>query len=435
MGLSASCRRLLFVACIAFFPGTVWADEQIPFSDALTGDWGGLRTRLQNEGFNFTGGYVSETASNLQGGNQTTVRYTDQFAFGVTLDLNKLLQWHDAQFQFTVTDRNGRNLSSDAQLGNLQQVQEVYGRGQTWRITQLWYEQTYFNQLLDWKIGRLTVGEDSASFACDFMNLTFCGAQPGNIVGSYWYNWPVSQWASRLKLNISGFGYAQIAAYEVNPGYLDRGNAFNPGDPPGRTGALLPLEVGWQPAFDGGRLPGTYKVGVWYNTSQTPDVFVNTQGQPLAVSGGQPLMRTGAYGLYITFIQQLTSPSGSEPNKGLSAFLNATIADRRTATLNSQVAIGIKYSGVFADRPNDDIAFAFGRTHVNSRVATGQELQNSAGLGPVPVQNAEYASEVYYNFRATPWLDLRPNIQYIHNPGGISQTADVILGLKLLLNL
>ena len=29
---------------------------------------------------------------------------------------------------------------------------------------------------------RLTVGEDFASFSCDFQNLTFCGAQPGNLV-------------------------------------------------------------------------------------------------------------------------------------------------------------------------------------------------------------------------------------------------------------
>jgi len=430
-----SYRRFLFVACMVLVPQAVWADDQPAFSDGLTGDWGGLRTRLQSDGINFSGGYVSETASNLQGGNKTTVRYTDQFTFGMNLDLNKLLQMHDAQFQFTVTDRNGRNLSSDAQLNTLQLVQEVYGRGQTWRITQLWFEQTYFNQLLDWKIGRLTVGEDSATFACDFMNLTFCGAQPGNLVGSYWYNWPVSQWASRLKLQISGFGYAQIAAYEVNPGYLDKGNAFNPGDPPGRTGALLPLEVGWQPVFGDGNLPGTYKIGIWYNTSQTPDVFVNTQGQPLAVAGGQPLMRNGAYGAYLSFVQQLTSPFASEPERGLSAFFNATVADRRTSALNSQIAIGIKYAGIFDSRPHDDIAFAFGRTHVNSRIANGQELQNSLGQGPVAVQNAEYASELYYNFQAASWLNLRPNIQYIHNPGGISQTGDFILGLKLLLNL
>jgi porin len=36
---------------------------------------------------------------------------------------------------------------------------------------------------------------------------------------------------------------------------------------------------------------------------------------------------------------------------------------------------------------------------------------------------------------AAPWLDLRPNIQYVRHPGGIDQnTDDVIAGLKLAIN-
>ena len=433
--MSGNYRGFIFAVCIGIFPMTAWAGDPAPFSDTLTGDWGGWRSRLLSDGFNFEMGYVSETAANVQGGTKTGVRYTDQWSFGVTLDLNKLLDLHDAQFQFTVTDRNGRNLSSDAHLGSLQQVQEVFGRGQTWRITQLWYEQAYFDRLLDLKIGRLTVGEDSATFSCDFMNLTFCGAQPGNLVGNYWFNWPVSQWAGRLKAQIPGFGYAQIAAYEVNPAFLTRGKAFDFGDPPGATGVLLPIEIGWLPTFGDGKLAGSYKFGVWYNTSNTPDVFENTHGQALAIAGGTPRGRDGAYGAYISFVQKLTTPSITEPDKGLSGFLNATFADRRTATLDSQIAIGIKYTGMFDFRPNDDIALAFGRTHVNSRVVLGEQLQNGAGLGAVPVQGSEYPIELYYTVHATNWLNLRPNIQYIHHPGGISQTDDVILGLKLSLNL
>jgi porin len=36
---------------------------------------------------------------------------------------------------------------------------------------------------------------------------------------------------------------------------------------------------------------------------------------------------------------------------------------------------------------------------------------------------------------AAPWLDLRPNIQYVRHPGGIdANTDDVIAGLKLAIN-
>lgn len=423
-------RLVLLAIGFAALPRLAEADEPGPFGNTLTGDWGGWRTRLSNDGIDFNLGYTTENAANVQGGTKQGVRYTDQWTFGATFDLDKLLDLNNARFQVSITDRNGRNLSSDEHLGSLQQVQEVFGRGQTWRITQLWYEQAYFNNTLDWKIGRLTDGEDFASFSCDFMDLTFCGAPPGNLVGSYWFNWPVSQWATRLKANVPNFGYVQIGAYEVNPSYLSRRYAFDPGDPPGATGALIPFEVGWVPTFSEAHLQGTYKFGLWYNTSKTPDVVENTQGEPLAISGGRPRQREGAYGAYINFLQKLTNPSATQPDRGLSAFLNVTFADRRTATLDNQVAVGVKYAGPFDSRPQDVIALAFGRTHVNTRVKQVEELENEAGLGPVPLQGSEYVTELFYAIQATGWLNLYPNIQYVHQPGGFHQTDDVILGLK-----
>jgi porin len=134
------------------------------------------------------------------------VAYTDQRTFGTTFDLTKLGVVPGGTIQVTWTDRNGSNLSDDAALGTLQQVQEVFGRGQTLRLTQFWYDQKFIDGVVDWKIGRITFGEDFAAFSCDFQNLTFCGAQPGNLVGNCIFNWPVSQWATRLKFDLQGFG-------------------------------------------------------------------------------------------------------------------------------------------------------------------------------------------------------------------------------------
>jgi carbohydrate-selective porin OprB len=49
----------------------------------------------------------------------------------------------------------------------------------------------------------------------------------------------------RLKTNLTGFGYAQLGAYEVNPNWLRRRYAFYLWDPSGATGALIPGELGW----------------------------------------------------------------------------------------------------------------------------------------------------------------------------------------------
>lgn len=416
---------------IAAAPAVTRADGPQPYSDHITGDWGGLRIKLLNDGVDLDFNYTSESATNLQGGASRMGRYTDQLTFGTTLDLQKLVGVNNAIIQFTITDRNGNNLSTDAGLDSLQQVQEVFGRGQTWRLTQMWYDQNYFNDALDLKIGRLTEGEDFASFSCEFVNLTFCGAPPGNLVGNYWYNWPVSQWAARVKTNIAGFGYAQVGVYQVNPSYLNANGEINFGSPSGTTGALIPVEVGWMPTFGKQQLQGSYKFGGWYNTSREPDPAFNTDGGFISVDGGMPLQHNGAWGAYINFLQQLTKPSAADPNQGLSAFLNFTYADPQTSFLDGQLAMGVFYTGPFNSRPMDQVGLAIGGTHVTSRVANSEDAQNAAGLGPVGVQHTEYAAELYYNARLYNGVYLQPDFQYVLEPGGVSSnTNDIILALK-----
>ncbi len=399
----------------------------------LLGDWNGARTRLLNSGIDFQFGYTSEVAGNATGGQRRQVAYTDQWTFGTTFDLTKLGVVPGGTIQVTWTDRNGSNLSDDAGLGTLQQVQEVFGRGQTLRLTQFWYDQKFVDGAVDWKIGRITFGEDFAAFSCDFQNLTFCGAQPGNLVGNYIFNWPVSQWATRLKFNLQGFGYFQFGVFDANPNYLKVQQSALPVFYSGSTGLLIPAELGWLPKF--GNLQGSYKFGGWYDTSTAPDVVTDVNGNP-AVLSGQPLLQSrGRYGAYVNFLQQVIRPSQANSAGALSLFFNATIADRRTATTDYQIAGGLTYTGPLQSRPEDDIGFAVGTTHVNSRIAFAEELQNLAGLGPVAVQGNEYSMELYYTYRPLAGLQVRPNIQYVIDPGGTGTNSNaLVFGLKTVAN-
>jgi porin len=425
MGFRSTC---LCAAVMTMCAATAWAGAPQPFSDDLSLDWDGIRSEWLDKGVDVRIGYVSETATNVQGGDRELVRYTDQFTFSATLDLEKLLGLKQATFKLAITDRNGNNLSDDANLQSLQQVQELYGRDQTWRWTQFWYQQKYLDGLVTWKVGRLTEGEDFAAFSCEFMNLTFCGAPVGNIVGSYWYNWPVSQWATDLKISLKGLGYFQIGAFDVNSDYLENKYSMDLWRPGNASGVLVPVEFGWLPSFGDG-LKGSYKFGGWYNSSTAPDVVENVNGLPLSIYGGAPLMRHGQYGAYVNFLQQVTAPAG---NRGLSVFFNATYADRRTSTQDNQIAAGLLYKGPFDWRPADELGFAVGRTHVNSRIANVEIEQNATNPGSVNVQGYEYVTEVFYAVHLTRWLDLRPNVQYVAQPGGIARnTNDVIVGLRV----
>lgn len=401
-----------------------------PFTEFAT-DWGGLRSFLRDRGIDIRVNYVSETATNVQGGDRELWRYADQWTFATMLDLDRFFGLQAARFQITVTDRNGRNLSNDAHLGSLQEVQEIWGRGQTWHWTQFWYDQDYLHGLLDWKIGRLTGGEDFADFPCEFTNLALCGPAPGNIAVNYWYNWPVSQWATRLRASFKGFGYVQLGVFEANSRYLPTRNALSLADPGGATGMLLPLEIGWRPVFGGG-LAGSYEFGGWYNSSKAPDAVDNTDRRPLLLDGGKPYEHNGEYGEYVNFVQQLTTVSSSGSARGLSAFFKATRADRRTSRIDSQVALGLLFAGPSASRPDDEIGVGFARTHINSRIGDAEALVDATARTPVPVQGSEYLAEVFYSLRAATWLELRPDIQYVHQPGGIAHTTDdVVVGVRL----
>ncbi|WIW49961.1 carbohydrate porin [Bradyrhizobium sp. 62B] len=364
----------------------------------LLGDWDGTRTRLRDAGVDFQLGYVGEVASNGTGGLRRDVAYSDQWAAGARLDLGRLNLLEGGTVQVTVTDRNGRNLSDDADLGTLQEVQEIFGRGRTARLTRFWYNQAFADGLLEWKIGRMPFSEDFSAFSCDFQNLTFCGAAAGNIVTNSIYNWPISQWASRWKINLARFGYFQFAAFDQNPRYLGTGQALLPVAFAGSTGLLVPAEFAWLPKF--GELQGSYKFGGWYDTSWAADVVSDVNGAPAAVTGLPFAQGRGRYGAYVNFLQQVTRNSAINVRGGLSLFFNATIADRRTSFIDAQVAAGLIYTAPFRSRPNDDVGLGVGTTHVNRRVAWSEMLQNLADQGSVAVQGREVAVEAYYNLPA-----------------------------------
>lgn len=392
----------------------------------LLGDWSGHRLWLQDRGLDLQLGYTGEFAFNATGGIRQEAAYADQYVAGATLDLERLAGLRGTTFQLTFTARTGRNLSDEVTLGTLQEVQEIYGRSQTVRLTQLWVNQSLFSGRIDWKFGRMTFGEDFASFPCEFENLTFCGAAPGNLVPGYIYNWPVSQWATRLRYNIDGFGYVQAGAYDVNPQYASTNDTLLPVFFKGSTGLLVPIELTWLPRLAGG-LPGSYKIGAWYDTSAVNDVVSDINGNPYALTGLQPRRQQGRAGGYLSIVQQLTPLAAWETRRGLNVFLNAVVASDRSSTTDNQVAAGLVYTGPFRSRPDDDIGFAVGMTRVNSRIAASQALANRLGLGPVAVQGAEFPFELHYTFRPVNGLLFRPSIQYVINPGGTGANPNALV--------
>ena len=386
------------------------------------GNWGGVRTDLYQKGVDFQFVYVEEAGFNPAGGLQTRAAQAGQLNLGATLDLQKLIGDPSATFQITIDKREGRNLNHDAGLDLLLQPIEVYGRGDIWRLTQFWYDQKFANGFLDWKIGKVTVGEDATSYPCVFMNLSFCGDAVGRIAGNYWFNYPIGQWGTRLRVNAPE-AYATFGAYQMNPNVLKQSYGFN-FDFNGGDGVLIPVELAWTPAFDGGRLPGIWQFTGWYASQLVTDVVF---GPGLAPVGGR-------YGVSFQMIQQLTHPS-ADPRQGLSFFFTAIQLDRNTSSLDNQITAGLFYHGPFEGSPGDEIGVAVGRTQVNPRVTNAAIQANAILPGSGFVRRAEYPLEAYYNIHVYNGFDVRPNFQWIHCPGGLCGKSDVaVVGVKTVIS-
>ena len=198
--------------------------------------------------------------------------------------------------------------------------------------------------------------------------------------------------------------------------------------PGSSSGVLVPVEFGWLPTFGDG-FKGSYKFGAWYNSSTAPDVVENVFGLPLSVHGGRPSCTTVSTGRTSISCKSSPRPRRIEGSVHFSMQPMPTGA-RPSSTIRSQRGFFIK--GLSTIGPADELGFAIGRTHVNSRIANVETQVNAAHPGSVGVQGSEYVAELFYGVHVTRWLDLRPNIQYIAQPGGIARNAnDVIVGLRV----
>lgn len=432
--------QLSAAAALVLSANAMAADAFSADSKWMTGDWGGERTKLIEQGIDIKADYVGEMGYNAHGGynDDKTGRYSDQFGLGVALDLEKLWGWDNTQAKIQLTNRNGQNISNDRigdpRAGTLSSSQEVYGRGHMVRLTQFWIQHQMFDNKLDVKLGYFGEGEDFNTFPCDFQNLSFCGSQVGNYVNT-WYNWPVAQAAIRVKYNITPELYAQIGAYNQNPSQLEHGNGFKLSGS-GTKGTVIPVELVWSPKVN--NLPGEYRVGFYKSAADAPDVREDVNGNDAVLSGADFRTRSSKKGYWFVAQQQLTTHNG-DTSRGLNIAANATFHDKETNLVDNYQSLMLVYKGPFDARPKDDVGIGVARLHVNDDVKKNSQLLNAAnGVSDydnplyTPIRETEYNVELNYGFHVTNWLTVRPNLQYVVQPGGVDKVDNALVaGLKI----
>lgn len=380
----------------------------------LTGDWGGLRSELHEKGIEIRGGVIYEGFDINSGGIKHGYTGATQSNIGVDLDLGKLTSfWGDARVHVTIDDRHGNDPSADLVGNSYMPVSWSYGTPRT-HWGEVSYDQNFFDRKLNWRIGFYSIGNFFATpgIAGSFVNGGLTGHPITLSSNSGWGNFPNSRWNTHLTLQATPELEVRAGVVIDNSKYSLKDNSWRL-HVDGATGHTYPVELQWKPgSARHSHYPGEYKIGYYYDTADATMV-------------GDRNDRTTSHrdGAYFMGSQKLTD---NAVDGGLSVFAHYTRQSQTTSAVHTWSAAGLVYQGLFPTRPADRVALAYMRASLNEHIVRYQLERQALGLISDPDWQLEQAQELWeasYTFELNPWLTLRPDLQYIVNPGTYSQKA------------
>jgi len=387
----------------------------------LTGDWFGFRNTLFDHGISITGSYTTEPAGNPIGGLRNGSTYLHNFGLEVGFDMDKLLCIPGAKFLVTASQRSGEGLTQE-DIGNAISVQQIFGGGQTYRLIQMRWDQQLLDDQVEFSLGRLSTTSDffSSRFYCDFVMNGICGQptspffnMPNGITA-----YPAAYWGALALFRPTKETYIKSSVYDGDPNHGDDRHGANFGF--GENGVLTVTEIGYKSDACLFGLPGRYSFAGYYHSGDFPDVAEDAFMENLFVSGGTGRIHSGQYGFYLIFEQMLLRNSGRDT--GLNSFVTFVVSpDEDKSVMPFFVNAGLIWEGLIPCRPHDKLDLGFYSAVFSDRLRAGQHGAQLAG------QTSETNLEVNYKVQITPYLHVRPNIQYVIKPNGLSTIDNALV--------
>jgi porin len=449
---STHCVMATVCAAFSLWAGTAHAqnDSEPDFTtnlwtrNTLLGDAGGVRSGLWNLGITFGLQDINEVWGNVSGGVQRGAAYNGATLMSIGLDTQRAFGWDGGTFNISGWNIRGRNIAADNLL-NLQTPSGILASDTT-RLWELWFQQSFLDGKFDVKLGMQSV------------DLEFMTSQSAGLFLNSAMGWPVlpavdlyaggpayplSSLGVRLRAQPGGGFTALLGVFQDNPpggpfnddsqlrGSTRWGGNFNL-----RTGALVIGEIQYalnQPGSGemisgdaAAGLPGTYKLGFWYDSGPFPDQRFDTTGLSLAdpASNGMALFRQNNFGIYAVADQTVWRPEEDSP-RSVNVFARVMGAPGDRNLVNFSVNAGVTMKAPFEGRDDDTIGIGFGIARISGGArAFDRDVAFFAGP-PAFVRTTETFIELTYQFSIAPWWQLQPDFQYVFNPaGGIANPND-----------
>lgn len=406
----------------------------------LLGDLGGVRSRLAGYGVSLGLTETSEVLGNVTGGIHRGAAYDGLTTMSLGIDTQRAFGWEGGTFNVSALQIHGRSLSSD-NLATLQTASGIEADRAT-RLWELWYQQSFLNGRMDVKLGQQSLDQEFivSQNALLFVNTAFGWPLiPSVDLPGGGPAYPLSSLGARLRAQLSSQFTALLGVYNGTPTAR-----FNTGDPQQRnaSGTSFPLNGGaliigeLQFAFpgngglvspsDSSSLPGSYKIGFWYDTESFADQNFDNTGVSLAspASNGTPLLRHGNYSIYAVMDQSIAH-LGDDTGRVLNVFSRVMGAPGDRNLIDFNFNLGLVLHEPIAGRGQDTAGIGMGYGQVGKNASDFDKETQAVNGPPAFRRTAETYIELTYQAQVTNWMQLQPDFQYVFNPGaGIANPDD-----------
>jgi len=407
-GLVAACALL---ACVAGLPARAAGE--------------GLAARGVELGLTYTG----EVMADVAGGMRRGAAYEGRAELDVHADLAKLLDWRGTTLHASAYQIHGYGPSAHY-VGNFMDVSNIEAHPTT-RLYALWIQKEFLGGRASLRAGQLGADEEFllSDTASPLMNGTFgWAALVANDQTSGGPAYPLATPGVRLRVAPRRNVAFLLAAFAGNPAgggcnqdpqLCDRyGTTFSTS---GGTLWMSELQYRTGQGEGASALPGTYKLGGWYQNGSFPDEHFGrlasgatvSLASPLAVG---PLEHRGDWGLYAIADQALWRGAGGA--RRLDAFLRVGAAPADRNLVSTYVDAGLGYTGLFAGRPRDTLTLGVARANISGDAAALDRDRRLLGAPGYPVRDYESVIELTYVAHLARGWTVQPDLQVAIHPGG-----------------
>lgn len=289
-------------------------------------------------------------------------------------------------------------------------------------MNELWYQQMFGASGWDLRVGQMAADTEFlvSTYGAVFINSGFgWPTLPAVNLPSGGNAYPLATPGVRVHAAISESIGARVGIYNgdpagpgaTNPQARDAsGTLFRTSD---GVFAIAELQYVINQDAKAEGLPGSYKLGGWYNSNNFADQRFAANGvvlaNPLAAGGAK--QRRGTFSFYALVDQAVT-----KEGVGIFARVMGTPDDRNA--LDFFVNGGLTVTGAIAGRDDDTLGIGLIFSRIGRRAQLADQDAAFFAGGSRPIRSSETVLELTYQAQVAGWWQIQPDLQFIANPGG-----------------